>query len=375
MFVVKRRYVLPLIVSSIFVMSEGCKNSQRSSGAKAIIGADDRMQVTDKGLIGSVGVLSIGDSSCDAVLIAPDKIATVEHCFGIRALQYGGAKFKNGTGLEATVTNILGFEPDSDRVIYRVDRNFDTYFEATDKPLTKGDRIRVLGHDYNSKTVLISECSVQGTDDSFGVSYYSCDTVPGMSGSAILSNGRFAGLHLGYLGDKKQNVGKDWRVATKGDVKRLSDHLELEIRFKIPTKLEDIGVHIRIDPIPPITIPGMNPQWTGFLLGGPVGALINDRLEAQKRINEMRAANANAEAELLQLKLQLSDQGSQVAALKDQLQCQLAKDSVSSAMDALWQNFKTQIENCSGGSECNNVWEQYRSTTDALFNSSKAMCR
>jgi len=164
-------------------------------------------------------------------------------------------------------------------------------------------------------------------------------------------------------------------VATKGDVKRLSDHLELEIRFKIPTKLEDIGVHIRIDPIPPITIPGMNPQWTGFLLGGPVGALINDRLEAQKRINEMRAANANAEAELLQLKLQLSDQGSQVAALKDQLQCQLAKDSVSSAMDALWQNFKTQIENCSGGSECNNVWEQYRSTTDALFNSSKAMCR
>ena len=129
------------------------------------------------------------------------------------------------------------------------------------EPYTK---LSTYSADLSSSSVHLvtqKDCMVIGQDTESGLLLHNCDTVPGSSGSPILSNGKVVGVHLGatHLGsdEKAENVACSFSALDGVDVTKLSYEGE-----KCHCSVRCPGRCSPPSPVPPIPVPNPLPPQT-----------------------------------------------------------------------------------------------------------------
>lgn len=187
-----------------------CKPNSRGSQVKEIIGTDNRADIKDERILSRLGLLNVGDHKCNAVLIAPDTIATVVHCLDSKKLgTIAGLTFTTAEGKPALVKQLLTIDIKKDLALYRLDRGGFNFF-APKLESKIGESIVVAGFDTAKNRWLQSSCEIKEKSSEFASFTYDCDTVPGMSGSAVISNDLVIGLHVAYDKQLNQNLALDF---------------------------------------------------------------------------------------------------------------------------------------------------------------------
>ena len=199
------------VVLPLFTLSAvGCRDGSKGSAAKAIIGADDRTEIRDSGIRSRLGLLNVGDHSCNATLIGPDLVVTVVHCVDSTKLgNVDGFTFSSANGKIARVQKLISADTKKDLAVYKLDTGSFEHFTPSLKSAVD-QRITVAGYDTTRGKWLQSSCSIKSKAADSASFTYQCDTVPGMSGSAVLSNGEVIGLHVAHDPKLNQNLGIDF---------------------------------------------------------------------------------------------------------------------------------------------------------------------
>ena len=201
-----------LAIASAFLMN--CKPNARESQVKEIIGADNRADIKDDRILSRLGLLNVGDHKCNAVLVAPDTIATVVHCLDSKNLgTIVGLTFTTAEGKSALVKQLLTIDKKKDLALYRLDKSGFNFF-APKLESKIAESIVVAGFDTTKNRWLHASCEIKEKSSEFASFTYDCDTAPGMSGSAVISNDRVIGLHVAYDKQLNQNLALDFSTVS-----------------------------------------------------------------------------------------------------------------------------------------------------------------
>gem|GEM_PF-3436531 len=349
----------------------GCKSSSTagSSGVKQVIGDNDLVPEQDQTLRATVGLLTLDKGVCTAFVTGKNEITTAAHCITeAKSLTdreyYRKLSFRTGTGVTTALSDVADVNAKQDRLVLTTVHSFDKVLNVGK---AVGTRLKVVGYDSTpgKQDLYTNEgCKLEKRIPRSGVFTHSCDTIPGMSGAPMLEGNLVVGIHLGYQQAIDRNAAFDFD--------QIND---------TSTDVSIVGIanefgpsHWRCRGCGPIEIPGMNATWSGFILGGPVGALLNDRLAAQRKIEEMRAAGAQREAEILNAKLTIQDQANTLRNLQSSLTCEQARASFVPSLENLYQNFRTALENAPTDVEAGAAYNIYKAGFDATFASAKQVC-
>lgn len=201
---------MSILLSLASVSALGCRDGKKASQAKAIIGSDDRTEIKDANVLARLGLLNVGDHSCNATLIGPDVVITVVHCVnGTKLGNVDGFTFSTATGKIARVEKLIAADPKKDLAVYKLDTGkFDYFTPSLKSAVDQG--ITVAGYDITSGKWVQSTCTIKSKEAEAAALTYECDTVPGMSGSAILSHGEVLGLHVAHNPNLNKNLGLDF---------------------------------------------------------------------------------------------------------------------------------------------------------------------
>ncbi|MBM4254112.1 MAG: trypsin-like serine protease [Deltaproteobacteria bacterium] len=212
----------------------GCRDGKKASQAKAIIGTDDRTELQDANVLARLGLLNIGDHNCNATLIGPNVVITVVHCVDKADLSdVDGFTFSSASGKIARVEKLISADTKKDLAVYKLDTGKFEYFAPSLKS-SVDQAITVAGYDLTSGKWVQSICNIKSKEAAAAAFTYECDTVPGMSGSAVLSNGEVIGLHVAHNSKLNKNLGLDFASLSdpKADLASLPQN-SLEA-FKMP---------------------------------------------------------------------------------------------------------------------------------------------
>jgi V8-like Glu-specific endopeptidase len=161
-------------------------------------------EVFAKGGVNVKFVVALTDRSPDSTavvvaLIGPDLVVTVVHCVDSTKLgDTDGFTFSSANGKIARVQKLISADTKKDLAIYKLDTgSFDHFTPNLNSSVDQ--RITVAGYDTTSGKWLQSSCSIKTKEAASASFTYECDTVPGMSGSAVLSNGEVIGLHVAHV--------------------------------------------------------------------------------------------------------------------------------------------------------------------------------
>ena len=211
----QRSFAFSLISAAIagaFLMS--CKPNSGGSEVREIIGTDNRAEIKDERILSRLGLLDVGDHKCNAVLVAPDTIATVVHCLDSKKLgTVAELTFTTAEGKSALVKQLLTIDKKKDLALYRLDKGGFNFF-APKLESNIAESIVVAGYDTTKNRWMQASCEIKEKSSEFASFTYDCDTVPGMSGSAIISNDRVIGLHVAYDKQLNQNLALDFSTVS-----------------------------------------------------------------------------------------------------------------------------------------------------------------
>ena len=363
-----------LLLSGISAVA--CESESRhvnsDSETKEIIEGDDRKTEQDGRLRSLIGELQLPSSVCTAFVSGPQEITTALHCIPNDESFPSAESFKNivfvtASGASTQIAAAKVVNPKKDYLVLTTTTAFSDYLEQGE---AKTQNIKLIGYDrtQSQSELFSSDCRIEQRIAGAGAFSHSCDTISGMSGSPMLEGNIVVGLHLGYQEKIDRNAALDLSQLADDptDVRVLGISNEFGVHFRCREAICKAG---------PVKIPGLNPQWSGFIIGGPVGALINDHLAAQQKIDEMRRAGAQREADLLALKIQLDSYARDNKAKTDQLACESAKAGFLPALEALYNSFKVNIAACADDASCNNAWSSYKNASEAIYGSANGQCK
>jgi len=172
-------------------------------------------EVFAKGGVNVKFVVALTDRSPDSTavvvaLIGPDLVVTVVHCVDSTKLgDTDGFTFSSANGKIARVQKLISADTKKDLAMFKLDTGSFDHF-TTNLNSSVDQRITVAGYDTTSGKWLQSSCSIKTKEAASASFTYECDTVPGMSGSAVLSNGEVIGLHVAHDPKLNKNLGIDF---------------------------------------------------------------------------------------------------------------------------------------------------------------------
>jgi V8-like Glu-specific endopeptidase len=342
------------------------------SQTQAVIGANDLKNETNQELLGKIGELTDGQTHCSAFLTDTSEIATAAHC--VESKKISTFSFRTMNSPLKYKVKVKNINSNIDIAVLSVEGKFRQKLEFGE---VREDKIKLVGYDTQKKTLVTHEnCDVSRDFSRPGILSHTCDSFQGMSGGVLLQQGRVVGIHLGSLKNQKTNVALEAKFTKDQNLKINRQEITAEawgLGKCVPWCPGDEGKII--PPIPPLTLPGMNPAWSGFLMGGPLGLLINDKLATERKIKEMREAGAQREADFLELKSQLFEMAKERDNLKNQLSCAAAKSGFIPGLDALYNGFVATLENADSEQASRDAWENYQTGTEALLNAAKGTCK
>lgn len=358
---------------SVLLGMYGCSTGTPGpSKTQAVMGDNNLREETDPDLLRKIGVLSNGHVECTAFLSGTAEITTAAHC--LESQNIGSFLFRPAREMHGFKVQIKNLRSEIDLAVLSVEGQ--TSSSLTVGEATPGRAQLVAYNAALQKVVTDDQCAVLRDGSRPGLLTHTCDSFEGMSGGILLQEGRVVGMHLGSLATKSINVALEMTFRGDRTLRLNRREISQEGLFGkrcVPWCPGDEGKVL--EKIPPIKIPGLNPTWSGFIVGGPVGALLNDRLALQQKVREMRDAGAEREAHLLELKDQLYQSAQERDALKNQLGCESAKSAYLPALEALYNGFKFKIQNAASEEESNLSWEEFQKMTEMLHTTARNACK
>ena len=201
-----------LAVGTLAIACSSHSAKAPGSEEKSIIGSNEFVVEQDSTLRQLVGRLSLADKSCTAFVTGTSEITTAAHCLQIKD-EISSLKFTSASGITTSITKIVELEPTKDRLILGTEESFQN---SLAKGLIQGNSLKLVGYDSVKNDLFTTVgCQFEKRISGSGSFSHSCDTIPGMSGSPILQNGRVVGIHLGYMEKIERNAA--YEVALAGE--------------------------------------------------------------------------------------------------------------------------------------------------------------
>jgi len=195
----------------------GCKSTSKKSEVKQIIGTDDRVLVSDPEILSRIGLLDVGTHKCNASMSSPNTISTAGHCLSDVGLDnVTKFHFTTADGVVSKITRSISFDVKKDIATFQIDQVSAKYFNISNKS-SVSDAIIVAGYDEKSDSWLQSSCKIEEKMADFAAMTYECDTVVGMSGSAVLKGLNLVGIHVAYSKSLNRNLALDLSSVTVAD--------------------------------------------------------------------------------------------------------------------------------------------------------------
>lgn len=225
-------------------MASGCMDQNNTSKPNSIIGEDERSSRADMSadFVSTLGIVDLGDRSCQGFVIATQQIMTAAHCLDKQTDVLKDMKFVLYNGHSTQVTHVVKIDARKDVAILAVERQFSQLLPVAQ--LNVNRELSMTAIDPLTAEVKYSKCRVDSHDEARGAVFYSCDTTPGYSGTAVLQNDRVVAIHVGYSKELNQNVASDLSIRVDSQTS-IRDLAKLNVEW---------GPHIRI-PTPHVPLP------------------------------------------------------------------------------------------------------------------------
>ena len=200
-----------------------CKSPSHGSGLSAIIGEDDRVDVTDPALRNSVGAFGIKITDpktkqqtitnyCTAFAISETEVITAEHCVNKAASMVFSPFNTVNTQAPAMALTLKKEYPNADIAVLSTSQNLTAWLPtAANAPQIGSPQIEVVSFEPHSSRLLSAMTGgfvlqIKGANQtSSGYYVHSLDTTAGSSGSPVLQDGKVVAVHLGSAKVKTAN--------------------------------------------------------------------------------------------------------------------------------------------------------------------------